>query len=191
MPRRPTTERLLAAAIEVFSRRGMAATTREIAETAGVNEATLFRQFETKEHLLTAVTAEIVRAQAEALDRINLDDFDLRRDMTRLAAAYEAALRRHRDFIRTMISQPVDPRLAERAMKEVVEPLRRKFLAYLDEGRRRGLLRAANNAAAMDAFTGMIFAYALRSAVYPPGYSRQAYLKECVRLFVEGLGRPA
>ncbi len=187
MARRPTTERLLAAAIEVFSRRGLAATTREIAETAGVNEATLFRQFETKEHLLTAVTAEIVRTQAEALDHINLDDFDLRRDMTRLAAAYEAALRRHRDFIRTMISQPVDPRLAERAMKEVIEPLRRKFLAYLAEGQRRGLLRPANTAAAMDAFTGMIFAYALRSAVYPPGYSRDAYLKECVSLFVEGL----
>ena len=43
-----TTERLLSAALEVFSRDGLAATTREIARAAGVNETTLFRQFATK-----------------------------------------------------------------------------------------------------------------------------------------------
>src|SRR5689334_17152164 len=38
-----SSERLIAAALVMFSRRGMAATTREIAEEAGVNEVTLFR----------------------------------------------------------------------------------------------------------------------------------------------------
>lgn len=187
--RRPTTARLLAAAADVFAKRGLSATTREIAEAARVNEATLFRQFETKEHLIAAVTAEIVRAQSEALDEVDLDEFDLRKDITRLAEAYEGAMAKHSAFIRTMMSQPADPDLTERILREVVQPVRAKFVAYLTEGRRRGKIRDIHAGAAMDAFTGMLFAYVLRCGVYRPGYSRGTYLQNCVGIFLEGIER--
>ncbi|MBV8373765.1 MAG: TetR/AcrR family transcriptional regulator [Candidatus Eremiobacteraeota bacterium] len=51
-----TRERILAAGREVIARKGKrGATTREIADVAGVNEATLFRHFGTKEALIVAV----------------------------------------------------------------------------------------------------------------------------------------
>jgi AcrR family transcriptional regulator len=51
-----TRERILTAAREVIARKGKrGATTREIADTAGVNEATLFRHFGNKEALIVAV----------------------------------------------------------------------------------------------------------------------------------------
>jgi AcrR family transcriptional regulator len=48
-------ERIVAAAIQVFSERGYEASTAEIAARAGVGEATLFRRFPTKDDLITAI----------------------------------------------------------------------------------------------------------------------------------------
>lgn len=56
MFRTTTRTKILNAALELFSNNGYrATTTRSIAEKAGVNELTLFRNFETKENLLKAV----------------------------------------------------------------------------------------------------------------------------------------
>jgi AcrR family transcriptional regulator len=185
--RKPTTERILAAALEVFSREGMNATTREIARVAEVNEATLFRQFETKGQLLIAVTKEVKRLQAEALARIDFDDFDLRRDLTHLAEAYEKTTVKHLQFIRTMMSQATEPALTEQIMREVIEPMRARFIAYLAEGQRRGLVRDLDLASAVDAFTGMVFSGALRCSIYRTGYSRKTYRETCIDLFVAGI----
>jgi len=67
---RPTTrERLLAAAARVLAQSGFAGTTtRRVAEEAGLNEVTLFRQFGTKERLL----AEAVRLHGVAPSAVSL-----------------------------------------------------------------------------------------------------------------------
>jgi AcrR family transcriptional regulator len=113
----------------MFSRRGVAATAREIADEAGVNEVTLFRLFESKDQLLAAVVLEVVRAESEALDRVDLA-----------------------------------------------------------EGQWRGVIRQEIELSpAVDAFTGMIFAAVLRRAVFSPGYTREACLRTCVDLFLQGV----
>lgn len=180
--------RLIAAALATFSRRGMAATTREIADEAGVNEVTLFRLFESKEKLLAAVVREVVKAESEALDRVDLENLDLRRDMSAIAEVYSATNEQHDAFIRTMISQRTQPRMTEQIVREVIQPLRDKFIHYLSEGQRRGLVRPEIDLrAAVDAFTGMIFASVLRRSIYAPGYSREIYLATCVDLFLAGI----
>ncbi len=187
-PKPSASERLLAAALEMFSRRGMAATTREIAEAAHVNEVTLFRLFESKDRLLAAVVADVVRAESEALDRVDFVDFDMRRDITRVGEVYYETHERYHRFTRTMLANRINPRLTEEIIREVIQPLRNKFIAYLGEGRRRGLIRPAIDlSAAVDAFTGMIFAGVLRRAVFAPGYSRDMYLATCVDLFLNGI----
>jgi AcrR family transcriptional regulator len=50
-------ERIVAAAVEVFAERGLEASTAEIAQRAGVGEATLFRRFPTKDDLDAAAVA--------------------------------------------------------------------------------------------------------------------------------------
>ena len=62
-------EQLLEAAVKVFAIAGFrGATTRRIAQEAGVNEVTLFRQFGSKEGLiLEAVLRSVERLQDEAV----------------------------------------------------------------------------------------------------------------------------
>jgi len=183
-----SSERLIDAALEMFSRRGMAATTRQIAEQAGVNEVTLFRLFESKERLLAAVVQEVVRAESEALDRVDLDDFDIRRDIAAVAAVFYDTHHKYQAFIRTILAHRLDPRLAEEIVREVIQPLRDKFIRYLAEGQRRGVIRpGVDLTTAVDAFTGMIFAAVLRRAVFTPPYSRETYLATCVELFLNGI----
>ena len=57
--RNPTRQKLISAAIELFSAQGVTeTTTKQIAEAAAVNEVTLFRQFGNKHGLLLAVIEE-------------------------------------------------------------------------------------------------------------------------------------
>jgi len=185
----PTTaDRLITAALEMFSRRGLAATTREIADEAGVNEVTLFRLFESKDRLLAAVVGEVVRAESEALDRVDFIDFDMRRDIAKLADVYFDTHEQYQRFMRTMLAHRFQPKLTEDIMREVIQPLRDKFIRYLAEGQRRGVVRAEIELSpAVDAFTGMIFAAVLRRAVFAPGYSRETYLGTCADLFLRGI----
>ena len=62
-------ERIIAAAIEVFAERGLDASTAEIAQRAGVGEATLFRRFPSKDDLIQA----IVETQMETVIEIATD----------------------------------------------------------------------------------------------------------------------
>jgi AcrR family transcriptional regulator len=188
IPKGSASERLIAAALEMFSRRGMAATTREIADAAGVNEVTLFRLFESKDRLLAAVVGEVVREESEALDRVDFVDFDMRRDIARVAEVYFETHQKYQQFMRTMLAHRFHPKLTEEIMRQVIQPLREKFIRYLTEGQRRGMVRPGLElAAAVDAFTGMIFAAVLRRTVFSPGYSRETYLATCVDLFLAGI----
>ena len=141
------------------------------------NETTLFRQFETKEQLLAAATREMMSAHVEALHKVDLEDFDLRRDLMRVAHAFDHSITKHERFIRTMMGQTVDPRLREQIMREVVEPLRSRFIAWLAEGQRRKLVRDLDLAPAVDVFTATIFTGALRRSVRHIRYSREHYIE--------------
>lgn len=65
-PKQNAKDRILEAALEIFSQKGFhLATTDEIAEMAGVGKGTLYRYFETKEKLF----GELVRLRLEVLEK--------------------------------------------------------------------------------------------------------------------------
>lgn len=188
-----TRSRLLKAAIEVFAAAGVTgATTREIARVAGVNEVTLFRHFQSKEQLLTAVVQQVMALQAEALNRQDEWTQDLAVDLMHYANLYSEMLEQHEALFRTFIGEAHRrPEAAQQVLHEASQARREKLIAYLRSHQAKGSVRSdLDLRAAVDLFTGMLLAGMLRrsSSLVPPGYSRTAYLETCVELFVQGVG---
>jgi AcrR family transcriptional regulator len=67
-------ERIIEAAAEVFAERGLEVSTAEIAEHAGVGEATLFRRFPTKDVLIDAILDQKMGETVEFLAELAADD---------------------------------------------------------------------------------------------------------------------
>lgn len=86
MPKTVDLNRIHQSALQVFVERGYeAATTKEIAERASVNEATLYRRFNTKAELIrTALTHELANSP---FAQLNGSD-DVHSDMVMIVKAY-------------------------------------------------------------------------------------------------------
>jgi len=104
-----TRERILAAAREVIGRKGKrGATTREIADVAGVNEATLFRHFGTKEALLVA-TAQHFCGHMQLADVASQLSGNLAEDLLVIARLMHARFESAQDMIRwSFVEQDYD-----------------------------------------------------------------------------------
>ena len=95
---------LLEAAITVFAESGSrGATTRRIAEQAGVNEVTLFRHFRSKDELIQAALVRFVtRIEHRPLPEVPTAP---RAELLEWCRAHYRELLKHRSFIRKVMSE--------------------------------------------------------------------------------------
>lgn len=187
-----TRDRLLKAAITVFSTEGyVGATTREIARVAGVSEVTLFRHFPSKEQLLSAVAQYITAVRTEALTHPDEWTYDLRRDLLHYATLHDAMLEEYEALFRMFIGEAHrHPTEAIEVLQQSFLPLREKLVAYLQVCIERGTVRPeVDLPLAVDQLTGMLLSGMIRRHVSPVvrGYSRKQYIEGCIDLFVRGL----
>ncbi|MBL1179110.1 TetR/AcrR family transcriptional regulator, partial [Pantanalinema sp. GBBB05] len=128
-----TRDRLLKAAIQVFSTEGyVGATTREIARVAEVSEVTLFRHFQSKEQLLNAVAQHITALQTEGFTHQDEWTYDLRRDLLHYAKLYDDMLEEYEALFRMFIGEahrhPIE---AVEVLQRSLMPLREHLISYL------------------------------------------------------------
>jgi len=181
-----TRAKIIAAARELFERNGTrGTTTREVAENAGVNEATLFRHFGSKGALLDAM-----REQACGMD-------ELRSMIASLAGADFAA------DLRTIAYFIVDHMLAKRAMMcvSLAEDAARTddspewrgpaqiladLAAYFALKGEAGLVRG-DPAFTARYFLGMLFSYVVGRKVWDSAVPDRAVLDRIVDVFQHGV----
>jgi AcrR family transcriptional regulator len=192
----PTRDRILEAAIKVFSQEGfVGATTREIARVAGVNEVTLFRHFQSKEQLLAAVAEHITALRLEALSHQYEWTYDLRRDLLYYAKIHDDMLEEYQALFRMFIGEAQrHPREALQVLQQSFQPWREKLISYLRSCVERGSIRPdVELLLAADQFTGMLLSGMIRRHVLPTArnYSRDRYVWECVDIFIRGIGTAA
>jgi AcrR family transcriptional regulator len=192
---KPTRQRILDAAFQVCSARGLhGATTREIADVADVNEVTLFRHFGNKDNLIAALFQRAVAEQADTFGEAEPEANDLERDLHRYAERYHELLMRNEALIRTLIGEARQhPEQARQMIYEAAKPMRERLTNYLRAAQKAGTVRRPLDLApAVDAFTGMLLAGMLRrtALVQFLDYSEDEYITTVVELFLRGIAAP-
>lgn len=190
-PPAPARDRLLDAAARVYARQGLTgATTRAIAEEAGVNEVTLFRIFESKQRLLDAVVKRHFTTDAPAETSLKSHRGALRKDLVEHARRYEQRLQENLPLIRAMIGEIHHHGDNERQVYDALfRPLRDALVERLTEAQaRRELRKAVSPSLLADLLVGMIFTGVLRraSSAFRRDYTAGEYRETAVDFVLRG-----
>jgi AcrR family transcriptional regulator len=162
-------QRILDAAMNVFFEKGYdGATTRKIAEKAGVNEVTLFRRFQSKENILLAVIAERHEAVLRALDSILLIE-----NGTRLADCLRSLGHELTQFINERVGWIVLliregrrwPELQE-ALSSIPKAIVERLVSYFEQEMQLGNMRKVDARTAALTFVSHVFYIGLAGTLF-------------------------
>ncbi|MEH7178022.1 TetR/AcrR family transcriptional regulator [Neobacillus vireti] len=137
-----TDEKILKVAIDMIAKKGFkGATTKQIAEKAGVSEMTLFRHFPNKKKILeAAIDRYYYSFQMKELFEHKLI-WNLEKDLLMIAQTYHTIMKKNKNVIKIAIQEGHNvPGLLEqvnkhpRQLKELIEK-------YLEEMNKRKLIR--------------------------------------------------
>ena len=169
-------EQILQTAVELFSQRGFkGTTTKEIARSAGVSEAMVFRHFATKDELYGAILDNkscadgVHRFPWEANEKLRQaieqkDDF---------AVFYNIAidaLNKHQadvGFMRLLFYSALEEHvLAERFFHDFIEKVYEFIGGYISQRQKDGAFRDMNPRIAVRSFLGMLIHHSLNNILF-------------------------
>jgi AcrR family transcriptional regulator len=168
-----TRQRILLAAKQLFAEVGYSlATTRLIAEAAGVNEVTLFRHFGSKKALLIACFESINASGFSATFEADLSG-DYSADILKLAHHQIADMRENVEILRMLLcdvrSVPELHQVLLAGSRTNVDRLSRYFQAQIDQGVTRTGLTAEALSIAFDSLFSysILFEYVFQDSPIP------------------------
>src|SRR2546426_9661510 len=184
---------IIAAAASLFAQKGFnGTTTREIAKTAGISEALLFRYFPTKRALYAAILA--ARSQLSQLMASIEEAADKREDVRVFTLI--ASFRIHRGADPSLLRLLLFSALEGHELSDMFFRNRHRvfyeFLAgYIARRTREGKFRKVDPLLAAQSFVGMIVYHRLLHEIFkvPPHCSPEEAVAGYVDVFLEGLRR--
>lgn len=183
-------QRLLQATLDVFAETGYrGATTRRIAQQAGVNEVTLFRQFGSKDQLIQEALQCAGHFGEQA--RLPAEPKDPRRELTQFCLIHAQQFSAGRALVRKVLSEIEEHPEITPFVTRSPSACRLQLLEYLDQLRATGVARAEfEPATAAALLMGAIFADAMVHEVMPPanGASREELVHGFVEMFLRAIG---
>jgi AcrR family transcriptional regulator len=183
-----TRQRILLAARKLYAERGSrGTTTREVADSAGVNEATLFRHFGTKQALLSAMLDHFSESTlyVTVLEQIR-EVHGLEPQLCFLASAAIDSLRRKQDLIRaTMAEEPSNPEAVACTWRAPAEG-KRMLTGFMREKVEGGELRGDPQILSR-IFMSLAFAYVMAGRLWSDEERpKEEVIRTMVDTFVNG-----
>jgi AcrR family transcriptional regulator len=185
-------QKLIEAAVTVFGEYGFrGATTRRIADSAGVNEVTLFRLFGSKGALLEEAVRQSQSVTARRADAHLPDEpGDVETELTAWAREQWRSMRERRAVIRKMMSEVEEHPHISACLTEGWHHLHACVTQYLERLRERGLIDAdAPIPTAVAMLNGVLFADAMgrdiKRNAYPP---ERVAVGEYTKLLLRAIG---
>ncbi|MDQ6825754.1 MAG: TetR/AcrR family transcriptional regulator [Candidatus Eremiobacteraeota bacterium] len=185
-PPEDTRRRILAATREVFAVKGSrGATTREIADRAGVNEATLFRHFGNKHALLDAMRSYYCDA-SRFKEFMSTLSGNLEKDLYTLALRVLEGIGRNADIIKiSLAEEDMDPS-AQEVTWRAPRTIHKAIIAYFGEHVRSRELRGDPEMHGR-LFMGMMFARVMTRKIWKTQKTDQEVARYCVDAFLNGI----
>jgi AcrR family transcriptional regulator len=187
---------VIEAAFGLFADKGFQGTkTKEIAEAAGINEALIFRDFQTKEKLYFAILdyaasripadqwVDEVAADAEARN----DDAVFGRLAQRIVETYV----REQMLFRLMLYCALEQHeLAQKFRQRQIQPVENFIQSYIQARQEEGAFRDADVRALAGTFLGLCHHHVLRRVLYcgePEGAASGNAAKQIAEVFLNGV----
>lgn len=190
-PTDDTRQRILIAAAEIFAQKGYTrATTKAIAEAAGVNEVTIFRHFGSKRNLLSEmINQHSALPDLSAFIESQLTG-DFQQDLTRLGTIFFKAITERKEALRLMLCEAKElPELRE-VVVQIPDQLRKVITHYFEQKIEQGQLRKMNSELMAQAFLGMFFSYGIAREMLEsqitPHVPQETLIAQFVDIFVNG-----
>ncbi len=157
----PTKDRILKAALQLFSRNGFtAATTKDIAKEASVAEVTLFRHFPSKEILLQEVMSRYAFVADLRELREDIRSLDCEGALQHIANNFVAILVERQDWFRLLHSElQRSPASLRNSYHKFLDELFDGFAACFSDLQKRDELRDFDLGIGARAFYGLFMSY--------------------------------
>jgi AcrR family transcriptional regulator len=185
-----TRARIIQAASRLFAEKGYAgATTRAIAEAAGVNEVTIFRHFGSKENLAKVIMDQF-GGPAIALDLEKRFSGNYIEDLTLIGHIMMKVMTERTDAMRMAICEAGKFPEFQKVVAENPRQLRRMLARYFESHIAAGDIHPGHPEVLAQAFLGMFFSYVVLEGFLldslEPEVSPKEIVDQFVMLFVRG-----
>ena len=156
-----TKERLLGATMKLVSEKGyLGATTREIAQEAGVSEITLFRHFGSKEKLFEGMLGQYTFLPHLKELRSRLDELPYEEALQIVATRFLLMLKERKSFIKIMFSEVNHyPGKIRKVYNNTIDETRATLADYFMSLQKKRMLRNVSPEASARTFLSMLVAY--------------------------------
>ncbi|MGG6266338.1 TetR family transcriptional regulator [Leptolyngbya sp. AN03gr2] len=197
-PRTTTRQRLIQAALELFTAHGVTdTTTKQIAELADVNEVTLFRHFGNKHGLLLAAIEEaaVFTELGQTLIQQADQSAGVDQALKEYATACLEALERVPEMVRSVVGEAGQyPAENRKALGRGLTQANRYVAQYFDQMIQRRQMQPNLSAETLASLlNGMLLGYAViefTSEFHELWQSREEFLSSLVTLFLQGAIQP-